>query len=81
MEPGQAGRPVQAVAGHQGRVDARTTRSVTLTIRDNAKWSDGQKITADDVAFTFKLLKENEALNTDGHPVRRRSRVSGNTVT
>ena len=50
----------------------RTTRSVKATIRDNAEWSDGQKVTADDVAFTYKLLKDNEALNTGGLANQRR---------
>ena len=27
--------------------------SWTFTLRDDAKWTDGQPITADDVAFTF----------------------------
>jgi peptide/nickel transport system substrate-binding protein len=46
-----------------------TYTSVVATIRDNATWSDGQKVTADDVAFTYKLLRDNEALNTGGVPI------------
>ena len=38
-------------------------RSADVTVRDNATWSDGQKLTADDVAYTFTLLKGNDALN------------------
>jgi peptide/nickel transport system substrate-binding protein len=38
---------------------------IVFTIRDNVKWSDGQPLTADDVAFTFDLLKKNPGLNTD----------------
>lgn len=32
-------------------------KSATFTIRDDATWSDGKKVTADDVVFTFHLLK------------------------
>ncbi len=31
---------------------------VTLKIRSGVKWSDGEPLTAEDVAFTFNLLKE-----------------------
>lgn len=40
--------------------------SVDITLRDNVKWSDGQKFTADDVVFTFGLLEKFPALNTVG---------------
>jgi peptide/nickel transport system substrate-binding protein len=42
--------------------------SVTVTIRDNATWSDGQKVTADDVAFTYNMVKKFPALNDQGTP-------------
>lgn len=32
----------------------------TYTIRNDAKWSDGQPITADDAAFTFNLMMTNK---------------------
>jgi peptide/nickel transport system substrate-binding protein len=33
---------------------------LTFTLRDNAKWHDGQSVTADDVVFTYNLIKDNE---------------------
>ena len=54
--------------------------SVKVTIRDNAEWSDGQKVTADDVAFTYKLVRDNEALNGGGVPITDAT-VSGADVT
>jgi peptide/nickel transport system substrate-binding protein len=51
--------------------------TLTATVRDNVKWSDGQPMTAADVAFTFDLLKKFAALNTNALPVQSTS-VSGN---
>ncbi|MCJ7625289.1 MAG: ABC transporter substrate-binding protein [Anaerolineaceae bacterium] len=34
--------------------------SIIFTLRDNAKWQDGEPVTVDDVVFTFNLIKENE---------------------
>ena len=41
--------------GHQYSADNLT---LTFTIRQGVKWSDGQAFTAKDVAFTFNLLKQ-----------------------
>jgi peptide/nickel transport system substrate-binding protein len=41
-------------------------RTLTFTLRDNAKWNDGQAFTSKDVAFTFNLLKANKTINTNG---------------
>jgi peptide/nickel transport system substrate-binding protein len=54
-------------------------RSLTLTIRDGVKWSDGQPMTAADVAYTFGLLKKTPALNIDAIPFGDVS-TSGNQV-
>jgi peptide/nickel transport system substrate-binding protein len=54
--------------------------SVTFTIRDGVKWSDGQDLTAADVAFSFKLLKDNSALNTGSLPFKDITQ-NGDTVT
>ncbi|GIM94254.1 ABC transporter substrate-binding protein [Paractinoplanes toevensis] len=43
-------------------------KSADITVRDNATWSDGQKLTADDVAYTFTLLKSKPALNANAIP-------------
>ncbi len=37
-----------------------------ITTRDNVKWSDGVPFTANDVAFTFNLMKQYPALDTNG---------------
>ncbi|KZX20954.1 ABC transporter substrate-binding protein [Rathayibacter tanaceti] len=43
--------------------DART---VQFTLREGVTWSDGQPFTADDVAFTFDLLKQHPELDLNG---------------
>jgi peptide/nickel transport system substrate-binding protein len=42
---------------------APDNRSLTFTIRDGVKWTDGQPMTADDVVFTFQLMKAHSALD------------------
>lgn len=39
--------------------------SVTITPRDDVTWSDGEKMTVDDVAFTFNLVKDTEGFNAN----------------
>lgn len=41
--------------GHQFNSD---NTQLTFTIRQNVKWSDGQAFSADDVVFTFNMLKQ-----------------------
>ena len=43
--------------------DAKT---IVSTLRDGVTWSDGEDFTADDVVFTYNLLKEFPALDTTG---------------
>jgi peptide/nickel transport system substrate-binding protein len=37
--------------------------SIVFTIRDGVKWSDGKPLTAEDVAFTFNLMKQHPGLD------------------
>jgi peptide/nickel transport system substrate-binding protein len=38
-------------------------KSVDLTARDGVTWNDGEEFTADDIAFTLQLMKDNAAIN------------------
>jgi len=38
-------------------------KSITFTLRDGLKWSDGQPLTADDVIFTYDYIKKFPALD------------------
>ena len=44
---------------------------LTFKIRQNVKWSDGKPFTAQDVIYTFDLLKNNDALTGTGTNVLR----------
>ncbi|KQL55233.1 ABC transporter substrate-binding protein [Heyndrickxia shackletonii] len=41
-------------------------KTLVATLRDNVKWSDGEAFTADDVVFTFDLLKKDPAADSSG---------------
>ncbi len=72
---GYAGQTIDSLAGYdnQGNVVLRhMARPVevspdgltyTVTIRDDLKWSDGQKVTADDYVYTLKNLMFSDWLN------------------
>lgn len=45
-------------------------KKLTFTIPAGRKWSDGTRMTAADVAFTFKLIKKFPALNINGVVLR-----------
>jgi peptide/nickel transport system substrate-binding protein len=55
--------PKPWLASEYAWTDPRTLR---FTLRDGVTWNDGQPFTAEDVAFTFNLLKEHRALDTKG---------------
>jgi peptide/nickel transport system substrate-binding protein len=64
VKPAEPSKPWLAT----GAEWAADNKSVKITVRDNATWSDGQKLTANDVAFTFNMIKSNKALNTNNTP-------------
>ncbi|UOE43046.1 ABC transporter substrate-binding protein [Agromyces larvae] len=39
---------------------------LSITLRDDVTWTDGEAFDADDVVFTLDMLRENESLNTTG---------------
>jgi peptide/nickel transport system substrate-binding protein len=59
--------------GHGGK-------SITFTIRQGVKWSDGTPFSAADVAFTYNLIKANKDANQWGLAITGVSQ-NGNTVT
>jgi peptide/nickel transport system substrate-binding protein len=56
--------------------------TLVFTLRSGAKWSDGKPFTAEDVTYTFNLLKSHAALDTTGVWAQLASVTSsGSTVT
>lgn len=55
-------------------------KSITFTIRQGVKWSDGQPFSAADVAFTYNLIKSNADVNQTGLALTGVSQ-NGNDVT
>lgn len=55
-------------------------RKLVLTIRDGVQWADGEPMTAEDVAYTYNLLKDTPALNINAIPFDEVT-ASGNKVT
>ncbi|GHJ40979.1 ABC transporter substrate-binding protein [Streptomyces sp. TS71-3] len=45
---------------------AADNKKLTLTLRSGVTWTDGKPFSADDVVFTFELLKKYPALNVNG---------------
>jgi peptide/nickel transport system substrate-binding protein len=76
VQPTQPGTPWLATAW---KWSGNYTK-LELTIRNGVTWSDGQPLTAADVAYTFNLVKSNTALNQYAIQFGSVS-SSGNTVT
>lgn len=76
IDPAKAGKPWLATEW-KWSADYKT---LTLTIRDGVKWSDGQAFTPDDVVFTMQLVKDKPALNGNAIPYDSIT-ASGNKVT
>jgi peptide/nickel transport system substrate-binding protein len=55
-------------------------KTITFTIRQGVKWSNGTPFTPADVAFTYNLMKKNAAINLGGLTISSVS-TSGDTVT
>ncbi len=64
LKPQEKGKPWLAT----DFVWADNFKKVTFTIRDGVTWSDGTPMTAEDVAYSFQLRKDNEGLNQDAIP-------------
>ncbi len=62
--PTDGGKPTWWLATGSSYSD--DLKSVTFTLRDGVKWSDGQPFNADDVVFTFDLLQKFPALDRGG---------------
>jgi peptide/nickel transport system substrate-binding protein len=76
VRPADAGKPWLATKWEW----SENFSKLVLTVRDNVKWSDGKPMTADDVAYTFGLLKDTPALNKDAITYKEVT-TSGNQVT
>ena len=76
VKPAEPSKPWLASAAEW----AADSKSVKITVRDNATWSDGQKVTANDVVFTHNLIKKTKALNTNNTPYGEIT-AAGNVVT
>jgi peptide/nickel transport system substrate-binding protein len=55
-------------------------KTITFTIRQGVKWSDGSSFGPADVAFTYNLIKNNPSINGGGLAITAVT-TSGNTVT
>lgn len=55
-------------------------RTVSILIRNNVTWNDGEPFTSEDVAFTFQTLKDNPELNQFALPIDKVSTDGKNTA-
>ncbi|WP_350274038.1 ABC transporter substrate-binding protein [Kribbella sp. HUAS MG21] len=75
IKPTEPGKPWLAT---EWKWEANFTK-LSLTVRDGVKFSDGKPMTAEDVAYSFQIRKDNEGLNSDAIPYGTIT-VSGNKV-
>lgn len=57
-----------------------TGTEITFTLRDGVKFSDGSPLTAEDVAYTYQVMKDVPAANRLGLPIASASAVGTNQV-
>ena len=76
VKPAEPMKPWLATAAEW----AADYKSVKVTVRDGVKFSDGKPMTAEDVAYSFQLLKDNEGINNAAVKFGAIT-ASGNTVT
>lgn len=76
VKPSEEGKPWLATAWEW----SDNYQKLVLTIRDGVQWSDGEAMTANDVAYTYNLLKDTPALNINAIPFDQVT-ASGNQVT
>ena len=56
-------------------------KTLTFTLRNDVKWSDGQAFTAEDVAYTFNLFKTTDGLQGPGGQAMNGTTAYVDTVT
>ena len=64
LNKAEVGDPVPLLGTEQSWNEDGTV--LTVTLREGVTWSDGEAFTADDVVFTFELLKSTPAINSIG---------------
>ncbi len=55
-------------------------KSIRIQLRTNVTWNDGKPFTAEDVAYTFRMTKDNKALNMYALPVASATAEGKHTV-
>jgi len=58
--------PLKFVPKLAESIESKDNKTFTVKLRTGAKWSDGQPITAKDVAFTINLIANRDSLTTLG---------------
>ncbi len=69
VENGETGEIKPALA--ESWTTSDDDKTITYTLRQGLKWSDGEPLTVDDVVFTFNQVYLNEAIPTDTRDVLR----------